>query len=310
MNIKDGIRQIDFDQVNDIVQVDYKDNGIAFHTDIKELPIGEGPMRVNMFTIVDCTKGKLQVELNAQEYTLRQNEVLVCKPNDVVDNCMLSPDFTGVVLCLSQRGILEQISESELWEKAFKLAENPIVRTNAESLRMFNLYGAAIMEKIKMKRTPFYEDIIVSIVKAALYELLANVDNNQTLSCGGRLITQREVLFKRFIDLLSTTQVKPRRVSWYAEQLCVTPKYLSTVCKQVGGKTAFDWINEYVSVDIRYWLKNTNKTVKEIVEILEFPNISFFGKYCRAHFGMSPTEFRKQLRDITTENILNQSDIM
>ena len=302
MNSKDGIRQIDFEQVNDIVQVDYADSGIAFHRDIKELPIGDGAMRVNMYTIVACTKGRLQVELNAKPYVIRQNEVLVCKPNDVVDNFMLSPDFDGVVLCLSQRGILEQISENELWDKAFRLAENPVVRTNAESLRMFYLYGAAILEKVKMKRTPYYREIIVSMVKAALYELLANVDGNQAHYCSDGLVTQKEVLFKRFIDLLSTSQVKPRSVSWYGEQLCVTSKYLSTVCKQVSGKTAFGWINENILVNIRYWLKNTSKTVKEIADILEFPNISFFGKYCRAHFGISPTELRKQLRDIPADN--------
>ena len=213
---------------------------------------------------------------------------------------MLSPDFNGAVLCLSQRGILEQISENEIWDRAFHFAESPIVQVSEESLNMFRLYGSMLMEKVKMKHCPFYREIIVSIVKASLYELLANV-KNESVSYGNGLAKQRDVLFKRVIEVLSTTRIKPRNVSWYAEQLCVTTKYLSTVCKQVSGKTAFDWINEYVLVDIRYWLKNTNKTVKEVADILEFPNISFFGKYCRAHFGMSPTEFRKQLRDIPTE---------
>lgn len=297
MNNKEDIRQIDFDQVNDLIEIDYMDDGIAFHTDIRELPIENGSMRVNIFTVVACTCGKLQVELNTVSHTLRQNEILVCRPNDVIENCMLSPDFDGAVLCLSQRGILEQISECELWDKTFHLAENPIVRIGADSLRMFNLYGTTLMEKIKMKRTSYYKEIIVSIVKAALYELLANVDNNQSTSYGRGLVKQREVLFKRFIDLLSKTRIKPRNVSWYANQLCVTPKYLSTVSKRVSGKTAFDWINEYVLVDIRFWLKNSNKTIKEVADLLNFPNNSFFGKYCRTHFGISPTEYRKQLRE-------------
>lgn len=301
MKNTEHIRQIDFGQMNGNYEVDYMDDGIAFHTDIRELPIENGSMQVNMVTVVACISGKLQVELNAITYTIQQNEILVCLPNSIIDNCMLSPDFDGAVLCLSQRGILEQISENEIWNKAFHFAESPIVQVSEESLNMFRLYGSMLLEKVKMKHSPFYKEIIVSIVKASLYELLANV-KNESVSYGKGLTKQREVLFKRFIELLSTTRIKPRNVSWYAEQLCVTPKYLSTVCKQVSGKTAFDWINEYVLVDIRYWLKNTNKAVKEIADILEFPNISFFGKYCRVHFGMSPTEFRKQLRDIPTEN--------
>lgn len=301
MKNTEHIRQIGFDQMKDNNDVDYMDDGIAFHTDIRELPMENGSMQVNMVTIVACTSGKLQVELNAMTYTIQQNEVLVCLPNSIIDNCMLSPDFGGAVLCLSQRGILEQISENDIWGKAFHFAESPIVQVSEESLNMFRLYGEMLMEKIKMKHSPFYKNIIASIVKASLYELLANV-KKEYASYGNGLIKQREVLFKRFIELLSTTKIKPRNVSWYAEQLCITPKHLSTVCKQVSGKTAFDWINEYVLKDIRYWLKNTNKAVKEIANILEFPNISFFGKYCRARFGMSPTEFRKHLRDIPTEN--------
>ena len=297
---KDHIRQIGFDQMKDNKDVDYMDDGVAFHTDIRELPIENGSMQVNMFTVVACICGKLQVELNTLAYTIQPNEILVCLPNSVIDNCMLSPDFDGVVLCLSQRGILEQISENEIWDKAFHFTENPIVRVSEDNLHMFELYGSMLMRKVKMDRSPFYREIVVSIVKAALYELLANVEN-KSASYGRGLIKQREVLFKNFIDLLSMTRIKPRNVSWYAEQLCITPKYLSTVSKQVSGKTAFDWINEYILVDIRFWLKNTNKSIKEIADLLEFPNISFFGKYCRTHFGVSPTEYRKQLRDVSEE---------
>jgi AraC-like DNA-binding protein len=68
------------------------------------------------------------------------------------------------------------------------------------------------------------------------------------------------------------------------------------VCKQVSGKTALDWINEYVLIDVRHWLKNSDKSVKEVADLLDFPNLSFFGKYCRSHLGMSPLKYRKELR--------------
>lgn len=297
---KKDITQIDFDRIKDFHEVDYTDEGIALHADIRELPIDGGTIRINMLTIVACTDGKMQFELNAQAYTLHRNEVLVCRPNDMIDNCMLSPDFGGAVLCLSQRGVLEQMSESELWDKAFYFATNPIVRVSEKNQRMYNLYSAILLEKIKSERSPYHREIIVAVVKAMLYELLASVEKEKPVAYGSGLIRQREVLFKRFIELLSGTRIKPRSVSWYADRLCVTPKYLSTVSKQVSGKTAFEWINEYVLIDIRFWLKQSNKTIKEIANMLNFPNISFFGKYCRTHFGVSPTEYRKQLREHPT----------
>lgn len=298
MNDKEYLRKIGFDQVKDM---DYMDDGIAILTDIRELPIEKGSLQVDMVLIVACISGKLQVELNALSYTLHQNEILVYLPNAIIDNCMLSPDFKGAVLCLSQRGLLEQISWNEIWDKVFRISDNPIIHISEKDMRMFELYKLVLMEKLGMERSSYYREIIVSIVKAILYELLASVEKESVSFVGG-MIKQREILFKRFIELLFTTRIKPRNVSWYAQKLCVTSKYLSTVCRQVSGKTAYVWINEYVSMDIRYWLKNTDRTIKEIAEILTFPNISFFGKYCRSHFGMSPTEYRKQLRDTPTKN--------
>lgn len=166
---KDHIRQIGFDQMKDNKDVDYMDDGVAFHTDIRELPIENGSMQVNMFTVVACICGKLQVELNTLAYTIQPNEILVCLPNSVIDNCMLSPDFDGVVLCLSQRGILEQISENEIWDKAFHFTENPIVRVSEDSLHMFELYGSMLMRKVKMDRSPLIRNCCF-IVKAALYD--------------------------------------------------------------------------------------------------------------------------------------------
>jgi AraC-like DNA-binding protein len=238
----------------------------------------------------------MQVDMNAEKYTLTQYHVLVCRPNDMIDNCMLSPDFEGTVLCLSRRGIMELVNENELWDCAIKLGRNPIIRIRESGLEMMRLFGDLMRTKTKMERTVFYKEIIFSIVKAGLYELMSNVDT-ESLVESKTLVRQREVLFRKFISLLSECRVKPRTITWYADKLCVTAKYLSTVCKQVSGKTAFEWINDYVQRDIRNWLRNSDKSIKEIYQLLDFPSISFFGKYCRTHLGASPTELRKQLRE-------------
>jgi AraC-like DNA-binding protein len=106
--------------------------------------------------------------------------------------------------------------------------------------------------------------------------------------------SQGDQLFNRFLQILSENQVKRQTVEMYAGQLCVSPKYLSAVCKKTTGKTAMQWINEYVMEDIRYYLKETPLTIKEISTTLGFPNLSFFGKYTKRNLGMSPKEYRNQ----------------
>ena len=93
----------------------------------------------------------------------------------------------------------------------------------------------------------------------------------------------------------TSERMKKRPVYYYADALYITPKYLTVVCKEVSGKTASDWIEEYLAEDISFYLRNTSKSMKEICEILNFPNVSFFGKYVRQHFGMTPTDYRNSV---------------
>lgn len=101
-----------------------------------------------------------------------------------------------------------------------------------------------------------------------------------------------EALYARFKDLLFLWRGKERRVSTYASELCVSPKYLTTVVKEVSGKTTTEWIDETVVGEIEHMLCHTQFSIKEIAIELNFPNLSFFGKYFKAHKGMSPKTYR------------------
>lgn len=283
-------------ELRHIESMEYKDESIAFHFNLSELPMENGSMRVKACMIVACSDGKMHIDINEVSYTLRQNDILVCRPNDMIDNCMVSPDFRGVVLSISRHFLHEQMAVNQLWSGAFHVAKNPIITINEQSMEMFSAYGKALQAKVKMPKTKYHTESILSIVKAMLYELLDFMDNDDTDKLIRKVSRQSNVLFRQFIQLIADKRVKPRYVGWYAEQLCVTSKHLSEAAKKESGKTAFYWINEYVKKDVRYMLKNSDLSIKEISEALDFPNLSFFGKYCRQHFGMSPMKYREQLR--------------
>lgn len=105
-------------------------------------------------------------------------------------------------------------------------------------------------------------------------------------------VSRQEDLFFQFMKLLSDHITSERSVTYYASQLCITPKYLSTVVKLVSGKTPTDWIREKLIDEMKYRLCHSQATIKEIAFQLHFPNNSFFGKYFKAATGVSPTRFR------------------
>lgn len=105
---------------------------------------------------------------------------------------------------------------------------------------------------------------------------------------------QHEYIFRRFIEKLSKDNGMHRSVSYYADALFYTPKYLSKVIKDACGKNPSTLINEYTMEHIKYQLRNSDKSIKEIAEEFNFPNQSFFGKYVKAHLGVSPQQYRDE----------------
>lgn len=287
-------RSVGFDRLESIPQTAYTDGEVAFLTDLKDLVFEPGSMRMDTHLLVTCLRGRLRTEVNARPVDIGPDEILVCQQNALVDNCLISADYEGHVMCLSPQVLADCVPGSERWKRVFCFLDTPVIRAGKEMARRLGLYGEIIREKIQQEQTAFRREIILAIVRAILYEVMECIKADIPVAEGPA--RQHDTLFRQFIELLAGTTVKPRSVTWYAQRLCVTPKYLSTVCKSATGRTAFDWIHEYVRADVRHALKHSNLSIKEIAEQLKFPNISFFGKYCRHHFGYPPTEYRQKLR--------------
>ena len=106
--------------------------------------------------------------------------------------------------------------------------------------------------------------------------------------------SRKEDLFERFIRAISESYKEERSVSYYADKMFLTAKHLSTVVKEISGKTAGEWIDSLVVLEAKALLKSSELSIQEIADELHFANQSFFGKYFKHHTGMSPKEYRRQ----------------
>ena len=250
--------------------------------------------------IVICINGEICFEINGKEYRVQPNQLIMLGAHTEFEQHTTSNNFKGTVLYINKRILIDNLNlNNALWENAFTLSNSPIISINDHSATIFECYGKLFYLSVKHEKKPYKEEIVTALIKALMFELLNTVQESSTKheTPGKHLIKQGDILFKNFIKLLSGKEVKPRMVSWYAHELCVTPKYLSTTCKVVSGKTANKWINEFVVRDIHKLLKYSDKSIKEICESLDFPNLSFFGKYVKAHLGYSPKEYRKKIKN-------------
>lgn len=106
--------------------------------------------------------------------------------------------------------------------------------------------------------------------------------------------SRQQELYTRFIEEVQKSYTKERSITYYADVLCVTPKYLSQVIHKVSGRFASDWIIDFVILEAKALLKSRKYTVQQIADMLNFANQSFFGKYFKGKVGCSPTEYQRE----------------
>ena len=106
--------------------------------------------------------------------------------------------------------------------------------------------------------------------------------------------SKKDALFNSFINLVSQNHKVQHNVAYYASRLFITPKYMTRVVEEVSDKSAKQWIDEYIALEAKMMLRSTQKTIQEISDELNFPDMSFFGKFFKRMVGMSPKAYREK----------------
>ena len=284
---------------NEDLKIGYSDNEIVIVDSIQQFA-ETCNAHVAMNAIVICTSGKAQAQMNGVQMEFRKNQVGIIPQNVMITDVMVSPDFNLRGIFLTNRILRSFLNEKiSVWNDMMYIHRQHVVTMDQdETLFYTHFYDMLTQAVEKGKENPFHTEIIQSLLRSAILGLcgemkwmLAQTDSKLSTLNDKQSTTKSH--FQRFLDLLHTTDVKHRTVEAYANDLCISPKYLTTICKKNSGKTANEWITEHVLEDIRYYLKQTDLSMKQICDQLGFPNPSFFGKYVKDHFGMTPMEFRK-----------------
>lgn len=281
---------------NEDIQIGYSDNDIVIIDSIQKwAEISAAHVAMNAIAI--CTQGKIQSTMNGQTIELHKNQVAIIPQNVVITDPMTSPDFDLKAMFFTNRILQSFLREKmNVWNDVVYVRKMHVITMDDDELPFYtHFYDMLCLCLDKGAGQPFLTDIIQSLLRAAVLGLCGALKNRMLTDGTAATIDAHSANshFQRFLDLLHATDVKHRPVEWYAGELCISPKYLSALCKKHSGKTANEWITEHVLEDIRYYLKQTDLTMTQIADCLGFPNPSFFGKYVKEHFGMTPIQFRQ-----------------
>lgn len=287
-------RKIDVNYIIGKGIAEYTDGDIIILDQVGATPM-EGTVKLDMIMMIYCIKGRLQGEMNGKVHQVQAGDVVLCLPHSYLSNYMMSPDFESRIIGLSYKAIQHNMQVSkDLLDLLAYVSHNPVIHLDLERQALVGKYYSIIEHKIKQPHGYFHKEIMNSIFQCVFYEICAIIAPHVQYADNGGSMKQANVLFRKFITLVGDNDGKMRSVKKYAEDLCITPKYLSFISKSVCGKTALELIHESTVNTIVRYLKHSNLSIKEIADILEFPNLSFFGKFTKNHLGVSPTEYRRQ----------------
>ncbi len=277
----------------DGVVVEYMDEDLVMIDNIRLLSQPDATiLQMNMLAF--CSKGRMQANLNGSPVEFSEHQLLILPPNTSLNNFMISPDFELRVIVVSPRLLQAFLREKmNVWTRLLYLHKLHVVDLEEKQIGFMEKFYEMLNAVINGPKDMAYKkDIIESLMRAAFLGLCGFLRLNVPETEMTKQHRQSENLFQQFLDMLNSHTVKDHTVEYYADQLGITPKYLATICKKNTGKTASEWIREHVMVDIRYYLEFTEYSIKQVSDMLGFPNASFFGKYVKEHFGMSPAKFR------------------
>lgn len=297
MDIKQRIEEGEFSQSAEI-RASYLDEDILIIDNVRVLA-NPDPVRLQMNMIASCQNGYLKMDINGKVSEVNKNDIFVCPPNTMLDILEVSDDFACVAMCVTSHGMQNILrSHVNVWNRAMYVNKVSVIKMTEGEKEFYDKFTDLVRLCLDPKRmehsswNPYRREIVETLLKSALLAIC----NAFTVEIADKPVSSTSTLFERFLEILQQSEQKHRPVDFFAKQLCITPKYLSIICKKHSSKTAIEWITEYTLADITYYLRSTNKSIKEISATLGFSNTSFFGKYVREHIHMSPLKYRQSLR--------------
>ena len=240
-----------------------------------------------------CHSGEARIEIDLLEYDITRNTQIIFLPNSIINYSYASPDLSISYITFSNAFFQEATVRLDPSFFHF-LKENPVVTLPVERTRTINGLIIALEDLYKDKENCFRLQILRNYIQSFLLDIYDKTHRifEQNRPEG---ISRQEELFKRFIQLIHKHCLNQREVSFYAQKMFITPRYLSAITQAVAGETAKNIIDKHVILEIKVLLESTDLSIQEIANRLQFPDQSFFGRYFKKHTSISPQYYRRKL---------------
>ena len=287
------IAQINLNDVPEVYHnLKYNDGEIFFADNITSIPGLMKQFKVNFVAYVMVTEGRLSLDLNGVNYQLDKNSSLFVDRKMVIDNVKHTERFTCLI-CAMSTDVGFGFFNKSLLQSVMHIMSNPVIKLGQDEADLMLKYYDLLVFKMDHPEMNFGRETVRDIIRCFAYDLLSNINKHLNPDGGDDMLRQGDRVYHRFMLLLAENSNVNRSVKSYADELCVSPKYLTSVCRKHSDYTASELIATSVMSRIKQLLLYSDLSIKEVAAQMGFDNLSFFGKYVKKHLGLSPNNYRK-----------------
>lgn len=242
--------------------------------------------------IVICHQGMFRFCVDGASFVASMGESVFLSPGILLQVQETSPDFRFTLLFYRVEQIRHMLGNTVVSMRLYSTlypSACTVAHTGYEE--MLSSYARMLL-KLEQKEEPdIYSQHEQKLLLMAVTYRLCSIFSS-TFKTAGKEMERKVEVFESLVKLIEEHFMRERSVAFYADQLCITPKYLSVIVKSVCGKTVQQLLFKAIIRRSIYLMKNTNKTIQQIASDLSFPNASAFGTFFKKHTGLSPKNYR------------------
>ena len=279
----------------DYVLVHVKPTG----NEVREL---QRAIRFNGMIIALVMGGQINFTVNMEYYKMRKNSLFIAGPNSIISVDYESVENLDAYFIFISTEFLHDLNFEIVVLNSLPIMSkrDPFISLTDIEVNMLAGYFDLLDMNVRHNEIAGDEHLLKSISRslftATFYQLM--VINSRHRDCDTqsedeeRPRSRSMVYTHEFVRLVRKYFRYERSVSFYADKLCMSPKYLSLVVKKSTGHTAASIIDDHVILEAKNLLRFSGKNIQQVAYELNFSNQSSFGKYFKHLTGMSPSEFQ------------------
>ena len=256
------------------------------------------PCRFNCYLALFCIDGDITIEINLKPIHVRKNSLIICIPGSICRVSEVDMERLGrlrVVVIAVSKELMSTIrfDFNSLFNESVAAIDTPCITLDGENHEICKQYFD-LAASLYHSENPGARDALRYLASSIFY-LLGSIWTSQIKEAqerSPRRTPRSHTVLDSFLKLVAEYHNSERKVAFYADKLCLTPKYLSKLVKSASGRSAPEWIDSFVILEAKNMLKYSDMPIKEIVYLLHFPNQSVFYKFFKMHTGLTPSEYR------------------